>query len=57
MENTQKKLMQPSEVCRLFNITKPTEIRWRNEGKLPEPIAMGRRLYYSADKINQLIQS
>lgn len=51
----QKRLTSPEEVRQLFNISKPTEIRWRNQGKLPEPLIMARRVYYRTSDLEKLI--
>jgi predicted site-specific integrase-resolvase len=53
-ETKAPKLMSPANVRALFNISKPTEIRWRNNGDLPAPLVMGRRLYYKAHEIERL---
>lgn len=51
----EKELLSPKEVQDIFNVSRPTEISWRKTGILPKPIVLGRRVYYSKEKINALI--
>ncbi len=50
-----KKLMSPPEVMEVFRIQRPTEIRWRKLGKLPQPVKIGRRVFYLRSDIEKII--
>lgn len=43
--------VSPLEVQQMFNISRVTEIKWRKEGLLPNPLYMGRRVYYKASDL------
>lgn len=55
MSNDRSKLMTPGQVREIFGVSKPTELRWRNAGKLPEPIVMSRKVYYRTNEIEKLL--
>lgn len=46
--------MTVNEVLNHFKITKPTEVKWRRLGILPEPVKVGSRIYYNADLIKNI---
>lgn len=48
-------LISPAQVRDIFDISRPTEISWREMGILPRPIAMRRRLYYRRKDIERII--
>ena len=47
-------LVSPRQVQQMFQISRPTEIKWRLEKKLPKPIIMGRRVYYKISDLDNL---
>ncbi|NCU33418.1 MAG: DNA-binding protein [Candidatus Moranbacteria bacterium] len=51
------KLLSPNELRAIFKISKPTETRWRNAGKLPAPLVLGRRVYYRVADIEKMIDN
>jgi predicted site-specific integrase-resolvase len=55
-DQKEKPLMSPANVREIFNISRPTELRWRNTGQLPAPICLGRRIFYRTDDIKTLIE-
>ena len=46
--------LSPADVQKMFSITRPTEIQWRKDGKLPKPLNMGRRVYYRVTDLQEL---
>jgi predicted site-specific integrase-resolvase len=43
--------LKPADIHRIFGIRRKAEIEWRKTGKLPEPITIGRRVYYRTQDI------
>jgi predicted site-specific integrase-resolvase len=43
--------LKPADIHRIFGIRRKAEIEWRRDGKLPEPIKIGRQVYYRTQDI------
>ncbi len=54
MKNKESLFMPINEVARRLDITRATELKWRNKGFLPEPILFGRTVLYRRDEIMDL---
>jgi predicted DNA-binding transcriptional regulator AlpA len=50
-----KRLLKPNDVQKIFNITKKTELSWRKQGILPQPIVLSRSVFYRAEDIEAVI--
>lgn len=48
---TKPRFLTTKEVCEIFDISKTTEIDWRKQGILPEPVRLGKRVYYRESAI------
>lgn len=46
--------LSPAEVQKIFNISRPTEIRYRKNGILPQPIKLGRLVFYRSSDIENI---
>jgi len=42
----QENFISPKEVQNMLKISRVTEISWRKAGYLPQPIILGRRVFY-----------
>jgi len=53
---TGKKLLTKTETAELFDVTVKTLDNWRDAGVL-KPVKVGRRVYYTAETINEVLTS
>lgn len=51
---TQKPLYKINDICKLFNITRPTIYEWVKAGKL-RPVKIRSRVYFLGSEVEQLI--
>lgn len=49
-------ILTPSDVMQTLQISKGTELAWRDAGILPPVIQLGRRIYYRKADIIQILQ-
>lgn len=46
--------LTPADVQRIFGISRPTEINYRKKGILPQPIKLGRLVFYRSSDIENI---
>ena len=54
VEKLNNAYLSPSEIQKIFKISKVTEIKWRRSGALPAPLILGKRIYYKVVDIENL---
>lgn len=52
-----KKLISARDTAAFYGIGQSTLWRWINEGRIPQPIRIGRRTFWDSDTLNQHVAS
>jgi excisionase family DNA binding protein len=45
-----------NDVCKLFGVSRPTLYSWIKRGDIPNPIRMGRRMFFSPGSIRSAVE-